>query len=382
MRIEDLREQLNGAGIELTPYLKDPTIPPRIAAEVGQWQHPLPEVEHPDKSDLTINVFDEVPEERLNEMAGRRRRMLKELGADVKIYGIDALAWYVSYHHDTKWGIYIPFSSLEYLRTTHYKGSRKDKELIWSRCLHILLAHEFHHFHIDYLIGRWELFLLTSIWRPAKDVIRSSPISYLQIEEAGAEARLLRFVKEYFGVRDFRKWSKFVAGGLPGYRDGVRYVDCDRFAQVIQETAKSYLSVLAPEINLSASVDLSQAIGDSEIPWRDCPIYMVHDEMAVASQPVEVLRYDRVLIGRETNRFKKAFKRLDRKVQEKWLRKKAEISRGLRPGTLESLKGQRGLWEVRFNGRVHRAVISPAKASRPLTWVGENIGTHRDIGTG
>lgn len=92
MRIEDLREQLNGAGIELTPYLKDPTIPPRIAAEVGQWQHPLPEVEHPDKSDLAINVFDEVPEERLNEMAGRRRRMLKELGADVKIYGIDALA--------------------------------------------------------------------------------------------------------------------------------------------------------------------------------------------------------------------------------------------------------------------------------------------------
>jgi len=166
------------------------------------------------------------------------------------------------------------------------------------------------------------------------------------------------------------------------YREGVRYVDCERFAQVIQETAKSYLSVLAPKVNLSASVDLSQAIGDSEIPWRDCPIYLIHDEIEVASQPVDVLRFDKILIARETNRFKKAFKRLDRKVQEKWLRKKAEIGRDLRPGTLELLKGQRDLLEVRFNGTVHRAVISPVKASRPLTWVGENIGTHRDIGTG
>ena len=106
------------------------------------------------------------------------------------------------------------------------------------------------------------------------------------------------------------------------YREGVRYVDCERFAQVIQETAKSYLSVLAPKVNLSASVDLSQAIGDSEIPWRDCPIYLIHDEIEVASQPVDVLRFDKILIARETNRFKKAFKRLDRKVQEKWLRKR------------------------------------------------------------
>ena len=382
MRVEELREGLNDAGIELTPYLEDPMIPPRIVAEMGRLQNPLAEVDHPDKCDLSINVFDELPEEQLNEMKGRRRETLDELSKRVKIYGTDALAWYVSYHYDSKWGIYIPFSSLENLRETHYRRSRKAKEFIWSKCLQILLAHEFHHFYIDYIVGRWELFLLSSISQPAKVVVKSSPASYLEIEEAGAEARLLRFVKEHYGSREFKKWSRHVAGGLPGYREGVRSVDPEQFARVIQETVKSYLSVLAPAINLSASVHLSHAIGDSAIPWRDCPIYIIHDEMDVACQPVEVLRYERILIAHETNRFKKAFKRLHPNVQGKWQKKKSEIAERLKPGTLEPLKGQHGQWEIRFNGTKHRAVISPEKASRPLTWVGEKIGTHRDIGTG
>ena len=71
--------------------------------------------------------------------------------------GIEALAWYVSFHNNQKnWGIYIPISSLNYLNElfeikvhAHTRLDQISKDL--------LLYHEQYHFAFDLFVSQIEL---------------------------------------------------------------------------------------------------------------------------------------------------------------------------------------------------------------------------------
>jgi hypothetical protein len=74
--------------------------------------------------------------------------------------GIDALAWYVSFHHDgPDWRIYIPISSLAYFECRVFNQLPLAREEKWHLALEILLAHERMHFIVDYHCAQWELLL-------------------------------------------------------------------------------------------------------------------------------------------------------------------------------------------------------------------------------
>lgn len=64
--------------------------------------------------------------------------------------GLDALAWYVSFHHaDGLWGIFIPVSSLAYLEHRVFAGLPFPRGKLWEFSLKMLCEHERMHFAVD-----------------------------------------------------------------------------------------------------------------------------------------------------------------------------------------------------------------------------------------
>lgn len=115
--------------------------------------------------------------------------------------GIEALAWYVSFHDDQQnWGVYIPLSSVALMDELYLSGLPIDRD----RRLHIawsaLLAHEQMHFAVDHACAWFELLLRAPIRReftarfkektPAPHL--KAEEAYLEVEETAANAHMLR----------------------------------------------------------------------------------------------------------------------------------------------------------------------------------------------
>jgi hypothetical protein len=81
------------------------------------------------------------------EEKARARRAVEGLGAGPSDQsGIEALAWYVSFHDDQQgWGIYIPLSSIGLIDELYLKGLRRPRDrrlqLAW------LICEPFRHLH-------------------------------------------------------------------------------------------------------------------------------------------------------------------------------------------------------------------------------------------
>ena len=91
--------------------------------------------------------------------------VFKRLDEEVAEKGLDALAWYVTFHSPgVLWGIHIPVSSLAYLEMRYLKPVRKSRFVKWQLAFKILLEHELFHFATDYVCAQWEI-LLKSAWR-------------------------------------------------------------------------------------------------------------------------------------------------------------------------------------------------------------------------
>jgi hypothetical protein len=120
--------------------------------------------------------------------------------------GIEALAWYVSFHNNQRdWGIYIPLSSLALLDELYFDNLsiERDKriQLGWSA----LLAHEQLHFAIDHACAWFELMLRAPIRREFVARLNSKPPvsiaeaevseTYLEVEETAANAHMIRYIR-------------------------------------------------------------------------------------------------------------------------------------------------------------------------------------------
>ena len=79
--------------------------------------------------------------------------------------GIDALAWYSSFHNFRReWGIYIPILSLVYIARRWLKRlgiplERKLQVAFW-----LVHEHELFHFATDYMVAQWEILLNVPCW--------------------------------------------------------------------------------------------------------------------------------------------------------------------------------------------------------------------------
>jgi len=308
--------------------------------------------------------------------------IFRRLDVEVKSKGIEALAWYTSFHNsDEEWGIYIPMTSVHYIADRLFGNDRSDKNKKYNLAFNILLQHERFHFLADYaqtqielLLGEPCRYLLVKQFRTGQ---------YLEIEEALANASMLLALQKISTKKQFERIKKFVGSQPSGYKDAVPYFDdSDLFEHGLSEVVKSYVGIFALDKNVSLpinSIDWTSHFPSSEkINWNDCPLNIIHDDSLVSLSPLAPKFLPCIPDIRETKKFKKKFSKLARQYQNSWLETKSELAnRPPNPKQFEALMGKlRGIYSVRV-GSGHRAHLKPI--NKYEYWEAFEIGTHTEM---
>lgn len=106
--------------------------------------------------------------------------------------GIDALAWYSSFHNSRpEWGIYIPLLSLLYIARRWLKRLGIPIERKLQVAFRLLHEHELFHFATDYMVAQWEILLDVPCWAMLMEQKRATA-AYIKEEEKLANAHMLR----------------------------------------------------------------------------------------------------------------------------------------------------------------------------------------------
>jgi hypothetical protein len=326
------------------------------------------------------------------------RRWQEELAlhsARVREHGIEALAWYRSFHIDQQhWGIYIPKSSPAVMEELYFKKlpiSRERKlKLAWD----ILETHEQMHFAIDCGCAWFELLLgvpaRSEFYARFSQSVSVSQLrraeNYLEVEEKVANIRVLRVLGHLHGKAVTKAIKEFMRVQPAGYRDAVAGVDDEVFRTAILESLSSYLATWILDSNVSFhsdAIDLDGIVPHvSEDILTQCPTYEV-DDLAATGLSATSIRFVTAIPGViETGQFLRLLENQTIKIRQDWERVKVSIRTALpRPPRFEKLRDRKPpVYSLRLRSgyRVHLRPPTGADAR----WIAESIGTHAEMGHG
>jgi hypothetical protein len=327
---------------------------------------------------------------RWNEVKERTRHSVEGRGTASEA-GIEALAWYVSFHHNQNdWGIYIPKSSLALIDELYLGALRMDRDRRLSLAWFLLLKHEQMHFAIDYACTQFELLLRAPIRREFSDRFHAaSPVAgmsishpYLTIEETAANAHMLREAARIASKSTMRTVEKFVAAQPLGYREGLSATTGAAFEGSLAETLRSYLAAWAlehrldvgsPELSLERLLPLAD-----QCTLAECPIYAIDDlsQAGVSSESVRFITCISDIV--ETEKFAKQLRRLSDQICSAWRRKKEQFKTAVPQGA--DFKKFEGLWSLRVTGGYRAHLKEPDATAK--AWRAVAIGNHKEMGHG
>lgn len=304
------------------------------------------------------------------------------LDADVVEKGIEALAWYVSFHNsEDEWGIYIPMTSVHYLVSRLFEKEKISETRKFNLAFELLLNHERFHFMADYAQTQTELLLGVACRYLLKNQFVKG--RYLEIEEALANAFMLNQLKNSVTKKQLGKIINFVLNQPRGYRDALPYSeDSEYFNHGLSEVVKAYVGIVALDKNVSLSVSSidwqSGFISPEKTDWSECPVYLIQDDELLGLPPLVPKFLPCIPDIRETKKFLKKFIKLPRQYQNSWLEAKSElIVKPPNPKQFEALKGKmRGIYSLRV-GSGHRAHLKPINEYE--YWEAIEIGTHTEM---
>jgi hypothetical protein len=309
--------------------------------------------------------------------------------------GVEALAWYSSFHDNQRaWGIYIPLSSLPLMDELYFSRIKLAKDRRLQLCWSILLYHELMHFAVDYGCAWMELLLKVPIRR--EFVTRSAsapPVSgmsitdaYLKVEEAAANAHMLRIIGATQSGATRRAVENFVKVQPAGYKDGIDAVDDKSFGQVIAETLRSYCAIWAIDRRLdfgSPALQISRLLPleDGQL-LAECPVHVINDldDVGVAPGSLKLIQCISEVI--ETPAFGKKLKGVPEEIQRDWSRAREQIKFHVpSPPRFEKLKNWKPqTWSLRLRSG-HRVHLE-APDSGAVAWRAVSIGSHKEMGHG
>ncbi|HVZ64625.1 MAG TPA: hypothetical protein VG936_08645 [Lacunisphaera sp.] len=345
-------------------------------------------------------IFDsgrwEIADQRLwDEKKERARRTVEGEVLSSGRTGIEALAWYASFHdNQDNWGIYIPLSSLALSDELYLSKLPMDRDrrlrLAWS----ILLHHEQMHFAVDHACAWFELMLRAPIRREFMARFRAEPPlpavtmseAYLEIEETAANAHMLRQLGRAAPRQVVQTIESFVESQPAGYREGLDFTGDTAFAEAVAETLRSYLALWAIEYSLdlgSREMNLLRLLplGDGNA-LAECPVYVLDDLADVGIAPGSVRLIQRITEIVESQSFKKQLRRQEPAVRRDWSRKKEQIKIVLpSPPRFEKLKNwEPPTWSLRLRDG-HRVHLQPPDLGA-AAWRAVAIGNHKEMGHG
>lgn len=324
-----------------------------------------------------------------------RKKGVQRAVEDQSGVGIEALAWYVSFHDDqSSWGIYIPLSSLAFIDEIYFRRLTVDRDHRFRTAWSLLLHHEQMHFAVDQACAWFELMLRAPIRREfMMRFKKSSPLSavttseaYLEVEETAANAHMLRQIGAAESRQIVAAVEKFVEKQPAGYRDGRKATGDIPFADCVTETLRSYLALWAMEHHLdigSRAIDLSRLVlSENRRALSECPVYTLDDLGEVGIAPGSVYFIQCISQIVETENFARQFQRQDLAVRRDWLKKREQIKIGLpAPPRFEKLKNSDPpTWSLRLRSG-HRVHLQPPDQGTNR-WCAVAIGSHKEMGHG
>jgi len=385
--IQELRRIPRATWIESDPT-KPPIILPRDPPEVGPAGYE--------------SVFDDtdfaLPDSpQWNEAVNRVGRRVSPGGEGLSYHhpvGIEALAWYASFHGNSeRWGIYVPLSSLpimDSLFLSHLPLPRPER---WRLAWEVLMAHETVHFAVDYACAWFELLYHTPVRRAFSDRMGSDLASglfpnrsgYLEIEETLANGNVLR---ELAGrvVPDIEDTLRqFIRGQPTGYRDGELAESDAGFAVTAAETLRSYLAVWSSGWNIdhgNPALDLTRLLPLRADAHGQCQIWIINDLEAAGLSRDGVRQITCVRPIEETRPFSKALLRLHPELQGAWMRLKDRLSVGIPNGSDFKKWKADGVWSVRVSDGFRAHLQQPPRGQSNQPWLAIEIGNHKKLGHG
>ncbi len=216
--------------------------------------------------------------------------------------GIDALAWYVSFHRDPQnWGIYIPISGL--LRFANNISPSGPGPSGWEGVVNLalrgLLAHERIHFAVDYAAGQVELLFNAPCYIQARAALSNG--RYVPDEEKlanGACLRSIRWKPANLNVPDAYKAAlAFTLKQPDGYREGGGcvvtrdFLDlANRFVgEVAAQLPGPVKPLIANPVDYTKLLPLGplveyrgRASRMSTVDGSQCPVFLIHDESVLS----------------------------------------------------------------------------------------------------
>ena len=305
------------------------------------------------------------------------------LDVEVSEKGIDALAWYVSFHNsEEEWGIYIPMISVHYLVNRLFEKEKISDSRKFNLAFDLLLHHERFHFLADYAQTQTELLLGV----PCRYLLKNQfpKGKYLEIEEALANAFMLKQMQNSATKTQIGKIKKFILSQSAGYRDALPYSeDPEYFDHGLSEVVKAYVGLVALDKNVSLPLSCidwhSNFLPSEKIDWSECPIYILQNDEGLGLPPLVPKFLPCIPDIRETKKFLKKFSKLPLQYQTSWLETKSDLTvKPPNPKQFEALKGKmRGIYSLRV-GSGHRAHLKPINEYE--YWEAFEIGTHTEMG--
>jgi hypothetical protein len=307
--------------------------------------------------------------------------------------GMDAVAWYVSFHGSRdRWGIYIPLSSLPIVDELHFAHLPLPRVERWQLIWAALLAHEAVHFAVDWACAWFELLHHAPLRGAVYDRMQTSwpaggallpRSSYFEAEEALANGHVLRALGPRVGSAA-EALRRFIRGQPPGYRDGEAAETDTRFAATAAEVLRGYLSVWSTAWNLdpgNPALDFSRILPLDAAALAHCPVWVLDDLAAVDLSAGAVRLFTCVAPIEETPGFHKKAKR--QRLEDAWKRTKARLAEGIPNGSDFKKWPKAGdrMWSIRVTDGV-RAHLRQPEDPQSEPWRACDIGDHKAMGHG
>lgn len=316
----------------------------------------------------------------------------KKISESVQLHGIDALAWYVSFHQPgVQWGVYIPISGLAYLMNRVFDKLPAPLETKAHLAFHAVLNHELFHFATDYTIAQAELAHQEAWYIPTKKATSQAHPGYCVWEEQLANAYMLsafRSMKPALRVKGKQDALKaFVKQQPDGYRDAleVRPPHWNTLLENLalrfgENTTRSKDHPLLWEPGLGYNWPARFPIRP-RIDWRYCPIHLINDSQRIGLPPEWLSYFSRLPEITETTGFQKKLKKLTPPIQRAWERTKEKLGIGITTGAdfKKWTKGGDNLFSVRVNNNFRAHLQRETESDE---WVAVSIGNHKEMGHG
>lgn len=299
--------------------------------------------------------------------------------------GVDALAWYASFHNlNDMWGIFIPESSLWYLAERWLGQYRTSKQRKLAMAFRVLYEHEAFHFAADLNVAQWEVMLRKACWAPYRARIRAQK-SYCVLEEQLANAYMLRTLLPGLSESGQAELLKSVRAQPPGYCDAEEILEVAAFEDSLVELCKQHAGIpaLASGVVLaSRNLAIDRLFAASgPIDGTDCPVYLIRDAGRIGRASIDVGLFDRIPAIQESDVFTKQLVSSPQDIRSRWLKKKQQLAQAIpRHPEFERLKGvSPHTYSIRLN-KGYRVHLRPEPSYELWTAIG--VGPHTKMGHG